>query len=165
MMQVNTTDKEPCPTGLSALVYISHARGDIDINLLQEIALTSLMNNERDGLTGTLFYSEQMFFQYLEGPDEKLACCAQKISQDKRHEAFTLLWSDSIDMPIFPNWSLALFHPSNSEFLELISQRWWQDIYPTVNRLKVPIGVGLIRHLCSKNFNLCEQPSRLDLPS
>ncbi len=74
---------------------------------IRSILSKSRANNERDGLTGGLLFSEGCFAQVLEGPIEAVERAFERIQCDDRHEEVTVLQSGPVEARDFPNWSMA----------------------------------------------------------
>jgi hypothetical protein len=91
---------------LIQLAYVSKAAiPPYDPGLL-EIARTSLRNNARLGVTGALFFDDDLFYQVLEGDDSVVAVLFDRIRQDPRHIDVTPLWHAPIAERSFKDWSM-----------------------------------------------------------
>jgi hypothetical protein len=74
---------------------------------IRKILAKSRVNNERDGITGALFFSQQAFAQVLEGPAEMVEAAFERIQCDERHSEAVILESGNIETRDFPSWSMA----------------------------------------------------------
>ena len=68
--------------------------------------LDSRNNNERDNITGALICRHDIYLQLLEGPQEVVKKCFERISIDDRHVSVTLLANEGTMTRLFPNWSM-----------------------------------------------------------
>lgn len=116
---------------------------------LEDVLLRSANNNERADLTGVLLYNEGTFFQYLEGPPEAVDGLMSRLPKDKRHSGIIVLLEDTTKNRIFPDWSMALFKPRQSDLLNLVNQEWWEFSGERLERswMDSP-AANLLRGLC-----------------
>ncbi|MBE7439769.1 MAG: BLUF domain-containing protein [Spirochaetales bacterium] len=92
---------------MKRLTYISRFGRELSAAEIDEIAATSITNNQRDGLTGMLFCFRQVFYQILEGDEEKLDKCYARILGDPRHkDIFCLGIEENISERLYPEWSM-----------------------------------------------------------
>jgi hypothetical protein len=95
---------------LYRLAYFSHNRLDDSINgmvdTLGGILWTSRRNNRLHGVTGALMYNFGCFAQILEGSSESLELLFERIQQDPRHTAVTLLTHGPAHERRFERWSM-----------------------------------------------------------
>lgn len=74
---------------------------------MEQIGITSSQNNRALNITGLLVYFERLFFQIIEGDDEKVDHLFLKIGQDPRHQDIIRLKTDyDVDQRLFPAWSM-----------------------------------------------------------
>ena len=96
---------------LHRVVYCSRnaiAEADADVGREVEAVLdASRRNNQRDGITGALVYSEGCFAQALEGPAAAVERCFGRIQRDFRHADVTVLESRPVQTRLFGDWSMA----------------------------------------------------------
>ena len=71
------------------------------------ILAVSRANNERDGITGGLLFSDGCFAQVLEGSLPAIEATFERIQCDTRHGDVTILQSSPIASREFPDWSMA----------------------------------------------------------
>ena len=69
---------------LYRLVYSSQASSELSPQDLKEISEISQKNNQFDGMTGLLCYSDLMFLQILEGEHQQVNKTYHRIVRDKR---------------------------------------------------------------------------------
>ena len=87
------------------LIYTSHPIGfdEKNINNILEI---SKINNKKHNLTGCLVYRQDLYLQYLEGPDENLEITYKRILNDKRHSKIFKLSENFTTRRLFANWAM-----------------------------------------------------------
>jgi hypothetical protein len=87
--------------------YISEFAPSLTPEDVDEIARVSALNNARDGITGMLMASGQLFFQVIEGPDEAVDTLYRRILADRRHRNVMVLGDESGDLVRHcPDWSM-----------------------------------------------------------
>ena len=102
-----------------SIVYTSAARTPFDDGDLATLLMNSRANNRRLGLSGFLMHKQGRFVQVLEGPDDAVQARYDVIAADPRHTDLTVLLSESIDEPRFPDWSMG-YRPTTDELAEAI---------------------------------------------
>ena len=88
------------------LVYISTSRQGLSAADLADILTVARENNARDGITGLLMLYQRQFFQVLEGDEEKVHACLERIEDDLRHTGVTVLMDEPTDTRQFPDWDM-----------------------------------------------------------
>ena len=88
------------------LVYVSHARNQLDVGEIRDIEFTSQRNNAHAGITGILLYKRGRFMQFLEGPESEVRRIFSTIKNDPRHGNITVISEGMIPARQFPNWSM-----------------------------------------------------------
>jgi len=71
---------------------------------LDEILVTSRINNQNNNITGILIYSASTFLQVLEGKEEDVRSLYAKISEDSRSSGHVVLMKRSILEREFSEW-------------------------------------------------------------
>jgi hypothetical protein len=97
------------------LVYISSAVSPVGVADVSNILVRSRANNQRDGLTGFLFFNGQRFLQALEGPDENVERTIARIAADQRHRALVTVSRRAIEAREFGDWAMASFAPGDRD--------------------------------------------------
>ncbi|WP_022821755.1 BLUF domain-containing protein [Hymenobacter norwichensis] len=92
------------------IIYISRAVRPLSDQDLQGLLAQCRRDNERNNVTGVLFYSHGNIAQLIEGEAETLNPLFEIISRDGRHSNVNKLISKPIGARSFPDWSMA-FHP------------------------------------------------------
>jgi hypothetical protein len=90
---------------LIQLVYASRPFGFDDLALTSILA-SSRVNNNRDSITGALICREDLYLQMLEGPRDVVTQAYSRILRDNRHTDVVTLFSDDIEMRLFPQWAM-----------------------------------------------------------
>lgn len=90
---------------LTQLVYASRPFG-FDQAILSGILLDARRCNLRDNITGALIARHDLFLQMLEGPEDAVEACYQRIRRDDRHVEITPLLRRGIDTRLFPGWAM-----------------------------------------------------------
>lgn len=89
------------------LIYISASPDRDAPRGIEDILATSRRNNEREGVTGLLVFTDGSFFQVLEGDAAVLERRFLTIRNDRRHSFVTLLADREIAARMFPDWAMA----------------------------------------------------------
>ncbi|MEQ8909990.1 MAG: BLUF domain-containing protein [Vicingaceae bacterium] len=100
---------------LFQLTYHSIANDNLEKKDIDNLLKQSERNNKKKHITGCLLYSQPEFIQLLEGEQEEVEELYQKIKQDERHQAVTLLSSNQCEKRTFPNWLMAYHKLDDSE--------------------------------------------------
>ncbi len=87
------------------LIYTSEPIKFDDYNI-SNILKSSQKNNEKDGITGALIFREDIYLQFLEGPENKVDQAFHKIKSDKRHKNVLKIKEDITDRKLFTSWAM-----------------------------------------------------------
>jgi hypothetical protein len=103
------------------IVYISSATAPVSEAELEAYLQRWRQNNERDGITGLLLYSqpEQRFMQLIEGEEEPLRRLFALILQDHRHRDLLKLADGPIAQRAFRDWLMGFEVLSTAAFTQL----------------------------------------------
>lgn len=95
---------------LFQLVYVStiNVPESEQEQALKDIILKAQKYNEKNDLTGMLFFTGQYFVQYLEGDRGKVSATFEKILLDDRHMNVQVAYADNRTKRQFPHWSMSL---------------------------------------------------------
>ena len=92
-------------SNLKRIVYASTPFGfsasDLDHTLIK-----SRYNNDENGITGALFCRDDLYLQYIEGPEKRIELTFSKINEDDRHTEIFLLKSGISTRRLFANWAM-----------------------------------------------------------
>ena len=95
---------------IHTVYYRSHASLPIGSDLDREIDAILRVARERNGnddVTGALVFSENKFFQVLEGPPSRVERTLERILRDARHSKHTVLHRVNRFERRFTGWSMA----------------------------------------------------------
>ena len=73
---------------------------------LDHILIKSRYNNDENGITGALFCRDDLYLQYIEGPEKRVELTFSKINEDDRHTEIFLLKSGISTRRLFANWAM-----------------------------------------------------------
>ncbi len=88
------------------ILYVSAARAGLIEADIQQILTASRRNNKAVGLTGLLLHLDQAFLQVLEGEEDSVRACVERIGRDKRHNIVMTLLDRETDHRDFGRWSM-----------------------------------------------------------
>ncbi len=97
------------------IVYASRANQPMAAETLEKILVDARKGNAERGITGALLYTEQVFFQILEGDEKQVRQLMQSINDDSRHSAVKVIYETEVESPAFASWSMAYHTPSLEE--------------------------------------------------
>ncbi len=87
------------------VVYASEPTG-FDDEIRKSILDDSRRCNARDGLTGALVCRDDLFMQWLEGPEAAVRLAFDRIQKDSRHRDIRAFLIGSIAERLFPTWAM-----------------------------------------------------------
>ena len=90
---------------LKHLIYFSKPTA-IDYETIKNILVTSRVNNNKTGLTGSLIYRSDLYFQFLEGPPDAVNVAYEKIKLDTRHSEIQKIKEDITNRRLFASWAM-----------------------------------------------------------
>ena len=100
---------------MKRIIYISKLTTPISCEDIESIGVVSNRNNSRINITGILVFFEKMFFQIIEGDDEKVDQLYNKIGNDKRHHDILRLKTEyDVEQRLFPNWNMKTINLDNN---------------------------------------------------
>ena len=92
-------------SNLKHMIYAStpfgFSRSDLD-----HILIKSRYNNDKNNITGALLCRDDLYLQYLEGPEKEIDLTFSKITEDDRHTEIQLLKSGMSTRRLFANWAM-----------------------------------------------------------
>ena len=86
-------------------IYSSRPFG-FDAAILNNILMDARRANERDGITGALICRNDIYLQWLEGPEEQVRAALARIQRDDRHIEVTLHIAGPIPERQFGDWAM-----------------------------------------------------------
>lgn len=87
-------------------LYASRAAAGTGPAMLDDILAQSRRNNPKQGITGMLCVSNDVFIQLLEGGRDEVCELYNAIIRDGRHENVRLLTYEEISQREFGNWTM-----------------------------------------------------------
>ena len=90
---------------LKYLIYFSKPTV-FDYETRTNILAISRLNNKRTGLTGSLIYRSDLYFQFLEGPPDAVNETYEKIKLDNRHSEIHKVQEDMTNRRLFASWAM-----------------------------------------------------------
>ena len=90
---------------LIQIVYASRSFG-YDAGIIAGILLDARRCNMRDGITGTLICRQDLYLQYLEGPEELVMATFARIATDDRHLEVRMRVNQPTTTRLFPAWAM-----------------------------------------------------------
>ena len=87
-------------------LYVSRPSGQLDRQQIELILEQSRRNNPRQGITGVLCYTDQVFIQVLEGGRDEVCELFNEIVRDVRHLDLRILLYQEISERRFSNWTM-----------------------------------------------------------
>lgn len=92
---------------MKRVTYISNFTDRMSFEDVEQIGEISVRNNTRDDLSGVLFCYRNVFYQVLEGPEEKADATLERIKRDERHaNVFILNVEQDIKERLYPDWKM-----------------------------------------------------------
>jgi class 3 adenylate cyclase len=92
---------------MKRLTYISKFARSLTKKEIESISSISQTNNSRDGITGVLMCCSGIFFQILEGEEDRIDILYKRILEDDRHNQILCLKSElDVTKRRFPDWSM-----------------------------------------------------------
>lgn len=90
---------------LYRVVYTSRPFG-YDSAMLNGILMDARRANERDEITGALICRDDIYLQWLEGPEEAVRQATDRIRRDDRHLDMRLHVEEGVAERVFGQWSM-----------------------------------------------------------
>jgi hypothetical protein len=101
-------------------IYASVATRHFETAELAALLQAARKHNDAAGLTGMLLYTEETFFQVLEGIPDAVDALYVRIERDQRHRQVTKIVAEAIPSRSFAKWTMGFSQVSRKE-LALIS--------------------------------------------
>lgn len=96
-------------SGLVSLLYRSTATIDFHDELLHDLVRDARSRNAHRDVTGALYFEENRFMQWLEGPAATVTRLFSAIGKDERHRNVEVMSFGNTVERIFGDWDLRLF--------------------------------------------------------
>ena len=95
------------------LIYTSFADTDLSPAEISQILLTSRRRNEKNGITGLLIYHDRCILQVLEGPEDQVNACFERVRSDKRHSRLRVISRAEAQSKLFSRWFMGYETPGD----------------------------------------------------
>ena len=92
-----------------AVCYVSTLKPGVTIEDIKSLLRSSQKDNNKNGITGILLFSEGNFFQVLEGKKDVVIALFERIKQDSRHYDLISIFKKEISAPEFGNYEVEFF--------------------------------------------------------
>lgn len=99
----------PKQKDLVELSYLSVAVSDMSFSGLIRLLESARAFNQKNGITGILFYDNLQFGQIIEGQHTNVMKAWRRIQDDKRHHCIELLEIRDIAERTYPDWLLRFY--------------------------------------------------------
>ncbi|MCK8523309.1 BLUF domain-containing protein [Aquimarina sp. D1M17] len=121
---------------LACCLYISIENQVFDEQKISELIKKARLQNQKNNITGFLYYRQNHFFQYIEGDPNDLDNLLQKLQDDSRHTILNRASDKDLKERRFDNWSMG-----NLKTDELIQIKLEDIILDYLSWLKTYKGV------------------------
>jgi hypothetical protein len=101
------------------LIYVSTAMREFSAEDLLQLLDQARAKNARQGLTGMLLYTENNFFQVLEGEPAVVDELFQTISQDERHMKTVTIIREPISKRSFGEWTMGFAAVTSADLQDI----------------------------------------------
>jgi hypothetical protein len=95
------------------IIYESRATEQFDQGQLLGLVEHAQNRNRKDGVTGLLIYHDRTFLQILEGPEDAVLACYDRIERDPRHSDIWPLAKFELQNRAFSRWTMGLADTSS----------------------------------------------------
>jgi hypothetical protein len=99
------------------IIYLSSGIKIFSDQEINELLKISRVNNQKNGITGLLLYSDGNFMQILEGEKEAVESTYNKILNDSRHKNIIQIVNESVENRNFSEWKMG-YSIVDPEFLK-----------------------------------------------
>jgi hypothetical protein len=147
-------DQEP---GIYHLLYCSQAKQPFGEEQLADLLEHSLVNNDRQHITGLLCYGSGHFVQVLEGGAEDVEALFARIARDRRHHQVHVLSRGVGPARRFADWRMAFAKSQSQEFYWLIT--FLEAHHHRLLLRQIPIAEPTLTRTLASFSNACAGPS------
>ncbi|WOE75229.1 BLUF domain-containing protein [Alterisphingorhabdus coralli] len=92
---------------MRSVIYISSATSIFDKPALDALIQQCRAYNSKHDITGCLAYNGVNFLQLIEGPEEAIETCLERIIADSRHDGIVKIRDEAVGLREFPDWTMA----------------------------------------------------------
>lgn len=93
------------------LIYRSQSRAEMTHDEIDDILKIARRRNALDDISGLLIYHQGRFLQVLEGPEEAVRACFDRVRRDPRHSAISVLHDGPAQTRAFSKWFMGYARP------------------------------------------------------
>ena len=86
-------------------IYTSRPFG-FEEGILNQILMTARRCKIRNGVTGALICRDDIYLQWLEGPEEQVKNTLERISRDDRHDEMKVQVAGGVSERMFGKWAM-----------------------------------------------------------
>ena len=146
---------------MKRLTYISKFSRLLTEQDIENIGLVSARNNSPNNITGVLLCLAGIFFQILEGDEDKIDEVYEKILKDDRHiEILCLKLEADVEERLFPDWSMKTINlDDNNDLLIRPIKNLLQNVTES-HRILEKYTQPTIFKIISQGLNPLEIPAR-----
>ena len=102
---------------MKLICYASFLNDGLNVNeVIESIKDISLKKNPRNGITGFLVYSNELFIQLIEGEKLNVDITYKIIEADNRHHDIKILFEQEIKERAFPDWAMHFEYSEELDF-------------------------------------------------
>jgi hypothetical protein len=92
---------------MKRIKYVSEFSRELEPEDITALEEQCIRNNQKIGVTGVLMVSGSLFFQVLEGPEDKVDTLYESILSDDRHTRILKLADErNVKERLFPDWAM-----------------------------------------------------------
>lgn len=103
---------------LMSILYRSHAllgrESSAELDMIEEIRIANLQSR----VTGYLHREADVYYQWVEGPTQKIEALLARLQSDPRHISFALIDKSESSVRRFPNWLMGYSTSGEGALLE-----------------------------------------------
>ena len=106
---------------MKRITYVSSFAKPMNERELRSLGEAAAKKNQQNSITGFLMVSGGLFYQVLEGPEEKVDEIYAAIAADDRHTDLLMLRSEgNVTGRLFPDWSMKTINLDASSHVRLL---------------------------------------------
>ncbi len=105
---------------LKFIIYASKISITLSNKELNDLITEARHSNKTYKITGILLRIDDMFLQYIEGPEKDIDILYQKIEKDKRHTSIQLLDMGEIQSRNYEDWEMLLKKTTAKEINQIL---------------------------------------------
>lgn len=132
-------------SNLAHIIYVSSASKEFTNSDLIKLLKNARINNSKLNVSGILLFTNDSFFQVLEGEAEVIEKLFTKIKQDSGHKKVTVIINENISHRVFADWSMGFVNLNGEELQKIIGHN---DFFTNTDYLQ-SLDLGRARKLLS----------------